>query len=344
MDPREFKKYLRKAFAIYPRVSRKEIDGFTPSFIVGEKGYPKVRLIFGVSEDKSPLHSLFGNPMDSLIENRLRTVGAVRSVSINESVMEEIALSVRVPETETELESAPRLRIIRNLHSPVFLSSGIKSIRVVSFRIPEKLEKIVSDEIRADEAVRKIYGKYGIYKAIDALSGGFLGTRRRIVPSRWAITAADDIVGRSLMREVLGYRRIRKPEYFRYSYLDNDFLIALLPGPWSFELVEKWRWLKPIHDFEGPAGRSSYASATQGAYYAARLAALEYLSGKKRQASVIVLRKIGKGYSVPMGVWVIRETVREAFSHPCNGISPEFAELWESSSLRKAMQTSLLDF
>ena len=33
----------------------------------------------------------------------------------------------------------------------------------------------------------------------------------------------------------------------------------------------------------------------------------------KRQAGVVMFREIHPRYSVPLGVWVVRETVREAF-------------------------------
>ena len=33
---------------------------------------------------------------------------------------------------------------------------------------------------------------------------------------------------------------------------------------------------------------------------------------KRRQAKAVVFREIGEGYEIPLGVWVIRETVRDA--------------------------------
>ena len=50
-----------------------------------------------------------------------------------------------------------------------------------------------------------------------------------------------------------------------------------------------------------------------GAYYAARLAVAEFLVRSKRQAAAVSFREVSGGYIVPLGVWVIRETVRDAF-------------------------------
>ncbi|MGI0050654.1 MAG: hypothetical protein ACRD8K_02855, partial [Nitrososphaeraceae archaeon] len=50
-----------------------------------------------------------------------------------------------------------------------------------------------------------------------------------------------------------------------------------------------------------------------GAYFAAKLGILEYLTLiKKRKCSVLVFREIHPEYLVPLGVWQIREGIREA--------------------------------
>ncbi|MHA2474206.1 MAG: Nre family DNA repair protein, partial [Promethearchaeota archaeon] len=56
----------------------------------------------------------------------------------------------------------------------------------------------------------------------------------------------------------------------------------------------------------------NYASNITGAYYAARKSVCEYLYKIKRQARVLIFREVSGGYVVPLGVWVIRETVNNA--------------------------------
>ena len=63
-------------------------------------------------------------------------------------------------------------------------------------------------------------------------------------------------------------------------------------------------------DFEDVFGRTTYASQCAGGYYAVRLAVLEALAREQRQYSVLVLRFIDDTYTTPLGVWVVRETLR----------------------------------
>ncbi|MGB3944141.1 MAG: hypothetical protein WBK88_05055, partial [Methanothrix sp.] len=49
-------------------------------------------------------------------------------------------------------------------------------------------------------------------------------------------------------------------------------------------------------------------------YYAARLALLERLAERRRQACVLAVREITEGYWAPLGVWVVREAARAALA------------------------------
>ena len=64
-------------------------------------------------------------------------------------------------------------------------------------------------------------------------------------------------------------------------------------------------------DWEGNNGRTTYA-AIGGCYYSARLATCELLVKERRQATVVVLREARPGYIMPVGVWQVRENVRNA--------------------------------
>ncbi|MEO2264916.1 MAG: hypothetical protein ABGW49_03405, partial [Nitrosopumilus sp.] len=66
-------------------------------------------------------------------------------------------------------------------------------------------------------------------------------------------------------------------------------------------------------DFENARG-IDHPPAIAGAYFAAKLGVLEYLSKKQIQAGVIILREIRPEYSIPVGVWQVREGIREAMN------------------------------
>ncbi|HMK46071.1 MAG TPA: hypothetical protein VK436_05550, partial [Methanocella sp.] len=53
-----------------------------------------------------------------------------------------------------------------------------------------------------------------------------------------------------------------------------------------------------------------------GCYYAARLATCEYLTRIGGQAKVVILREAHSGYIMPVGVWNVRENVRNALRGP----------------------------
>ena len=69
-------------------------------------------------------------------------------------------------------------------------------------------------------------------------------------------------------------------------------------------------------DFEDANGLQQYPSSVAGAYFAAKLAVAEHLSKRKRKAAALVLREIHSDeYIVPVGVWQIREGIRQAFNN-----------------------------
>ena len=64
-------------------------------------------------------------------------------------------------------------------------------------------------------------------------------------------------------------------------------------------------------DYEDARG-IDHPPAIAGAYFAAKLGVLEYLSKNKLQSGVIILREIRPEYAIPVGVWQVREGIREA--------------------------------
>ena len=53
-----------------------------------------------------------------------------------------------------------------------------------------------------------------------------------------------------------------------------------------------------------------------GCYYSGRLAFLEHLTKVRRQAKVFILREAYPDYILPVGVWQVRENVRNAMRQP----------------------------
>lgn len=200
----------------------------------------------------------------------------------------------------------------------------IEKMRITeNTKIERKVESIVNDDLKSVESAYLLYqNKQDVYKITTILSSGVLGLEenKKLVPTRWSITTTDDIIAKKLIGEIKNFSTINEYLVFESTYLDNRFVILLMPGNWEFENFETWapgsNWHQPtdriIEEYEPYQGRKKYADKQAGAYYSVRLAVSEYLKNIKRQAKVVVFREVGEGYTIPMGVWVVRETVRNA--------------------------------
>lgn len=320
------------------RIGTGDIASLTPPGVfVGTYDYPNVYagpLAVADPELEYPSDRLYGKSIEEIIglnrnlyrasrKTKVDDVGSKYTISVQES-------SMSVNFVDMELNVARRLDTStdhdRVNESPMRSLVELTSMKITSNpKIPGKVEYFHGDtDLKAEEAVWSLYGRgYSVNYLEGILSSGALGTakRRKLVPTRWAITAVDDIIYRNMKRELTDYPPVSGITVFRNSYLGNSFTVILLPYSLSFEMQEMWNTSGNILtsqsvslDYEFTEGRRKYASNVGGAYYAARLAVLEHLSGIRRQAAAIVLRTIGSEYYAPLGVWLIRETVRDAFN------------------------------
>jgi len=239
--------------------------------------------------------------------------------------------------------------------------------------VPRAVEKTLSDDDwRAEGAMNYLYNRgFDVYDINTILSAGALGQtrQRKLVPTRWSITAVDDTVGDFLRGSIRNAPSVDETNVWYNEYLGNRFWVVVAPGGWEFELVELkapgsiWNWKDGDYlvaaDYENHEGRSAYVEETAGAYYAARLGVLEHLADAGRQAKVLVLRHVTEDYWGPAGVWQVRETVRNAFSEGDPGIAETFhgavtqleprlpvsmARLRRNSEMVAGLQSSLADW
>ncbi|MFW9965369.1 MAG: hypothetical protein ACFFCX_17485, partial [Candidatus Sifarchaeia archaeon] len=185
--------------------------------------------------------------------------------------------------------------------------------------VPKVIDRVASDtDLKAETGIRNLFdGGIRLEHITRLLSVGTIGQKkkRRLVPTKWSITATDDIIGKQLHKEVLRNPWIND---FRVSVdhaLGNTVALLFLPSGWQFEAMECWLGgLRPpiIIDHEWFKGRKDYAKDVVGAYYATRLPALEYLADIRRQAGVIVFMEIDPQQWVPLGVWRFREIAKRA--------------------------------
>jgi hypothetical protein len=238
----------------------------------------------------------------------------------------ELALAIKPVDVELLLTKKPHGSIFMSDEvQPFGPSAPIRDINLGNASWDHQIEKAYRDtDLKAAPAVLELYGK-GVFgtRIQKALSVGAFGLKqnRKLVPTRWSITAVDDIISKNLMEQVKLLPELNEYRIYESRYLDNIFEVLMLPREWSYEAIEAWypgtvwnptgKQTVMFGDWEGNERRTTYAQIG-GCYYAARLAVCEQLLKEKRQATVIVLREAHPGYIMPVGVWQVRENVRNA--------------------------------
>ena len=267
-------------------------------------------------------------------EQKLKSTPSLKVQKLLDTA-QELSMAARPVDTESKLAKL-NLRMILDNHALPIGPTGItEKIRITeNVKVHPKVEYCISDtDLKAENAISEhLYfrGHVPLSSIQRVFSAGLLGLKknRKLVPTRWTITAVDDMISKRLIKEIKRFPEINDYRIFEAKYLDNHFKILLFPGKFTYEMNEVWspnslwnislsgdnRNLKPqiMTDYEFYRGRTSYAGNITGAYYAARKAVCEFLYKIRRQAQILIFREVSSGYTVPLGVWVIRETVNNA--------------------------------
>lgn len=314
-----------------PRLGERLAGESPPEIFVGRHGYPIVRAgpLLPVGEISKDV------PLDikEIISQRTRMIRSELVVHVDDArrqgrLLENaqlIAMSSLPVETEVAFEKPPEGRLVFDgVLSPMGPGGRVEDIEITGNpAVPRKVDRIIGDtDVKTHDAAYELYrSSVGVEYISRLLSIGLLGRDRRLVPTRWAITASDDIIGNALRDRIIDMPELGSYELYSGGILGNHFEIILMPGAYSFELIEIWhqgsawsperRWIGS--DREGPAGKKSY-SPLAGGYYAARLPVLEHLCRAGRQARVLALREITEEYWAPLGVWVVRDAARSALA------------------------------
>jgi len=322
-------------------ITSENIQGSTPPGVfVGRIGYPKIYIgpmvppYFGDTEILDTPELWVGKTVDEIIDYRFSLIrGKVRAGVFEAqsggrflNTLQELAMGVEPADSEAKLTKVPKRVITLSEDSQPFgPSAPLKSFKVSDVKVDQRIEKAFYDrDLKASEAIVDLYDEGVLVTRIQrAFSLGMFGSakRRKLVPTRWSITAVDSNLSLELIDRIKQHDTIDKYHVYSFRNLDNYFVVILMPERWAFEWVESWfpgttwnpdeRASAPamMGDFESYWGRKTYASVG-GCYYACRLAVAEKLAQEGRQASALVLREIHPGYILPVGVWNVRESIR----------------------------------
>jgi hypothetical protein len=331
-------------------IDRLDLDGASPPGVfIGRLGYPHVYagpLVPPIHGDTSimDIPELWGpcgftKSIDDIIDFRLSLVRGKTRLDVNAAsldsstrimdVVTELALARGPVETEMLLTRKPnRTVVLDDDIQPFGPSAPIDQVKVGNVYWDPHLEKAHDDyDLKAAEAVNSLYSDGVLVSRIQkAFSVGAFGVkkRRKLVPTRWSITAVDSMISKNLLEEVTEQPPINEYRIYESNYLDNRWIILMAPLSWSYELVEAWypgtTWnvdgkdIVIFSDHEMFEGRTTYPDIG-GCYFASRLAIAEKLIAEHRQATAVVLREAHPGYVLPVGVWNVRESVRNALKN-----------------------------
>jgi hypothetical protein len=331
---------------VVPLVDRFELDGSSPpSVFVGRFGYPKVYVgpmvppIHGDTEILDLPERWLDKSIDDIINFRFQLVRGMHRASIHNlddagrivDLTRELAMATYSTDVEAQFSKRPSSRLVLDDSSqPMGPSAPLKGFDVDSLKIDRRIDRAHSDwDLLARDAVTELFQqRIPITKIQRAFSVGAFGLKknRKMVPTRWSITAVDDIAGKELREVVKTFPTIDDYRVYWSSRLDNRWIVLMMPTNWRYELIEAWYpetvWnprkgsrILLLNDWEGYDGRTTYADIG-GCYYAARLAVGEALIRERRQSGTLILRETHPGYILPVGVWNVRENVRNALRQP----------------------------
>ncbi len=240
------------------------------------------------------------------------------------AVMQEIAMTQNSIAVEFKLEKPITQNKEHDNHVPLMNNAApLASVRLQENpTIKPRVEYIVNDTTaKAKTALLELEkSKIPTSTLMKLLSAGLLGEKksRKLVPTRWSITAVDDTLSKEKLEKIRFFPEIKTIYLFHAEYLGNHYEFLLLPDKFAFEVLEFGMTSSGLwQDYEPFEGRTNYADSVTGAYYANRLALTEYLEKTQRQAQCIIFREIRPEYNVPLGVGILRQVSREAFAtHP----------------------------
>ncbi|MHB8397013.1 MAG: Nre family DNA repair protein [Thermoplasmataceae archaeon] len=322
----------------------KSIEGSSPpSVFVGRFGYPKIKIYPGTP----PLHgdtgryedpkAWMGIDLEEFLSMRLSILRGGMEFRVREASsptkylhdLQIMSLSEKPVELEMKTEkSIDRRDVYLSEHTPPMgPSAPMSGFTIGNARIEKRVEYVYEDtDLLSMDAIVDLYSRgIDVSRLSRMLSMGTLGIgkNRKAVPTRWSITAVDKNLSDRLLTEVKRNPWINSYEVYIRNVNGNLFAALLSPGNWAYEWGEAWfpgtTWnlfadrAAVMIDSEPYEGRKDYPDIG-GCYYSTRIALLESLRKNRRQAKAMVWREIYPGFDLPVGVWFVRENVREMFA------------------------------
>lgn len=327
-----------------------QIEGYPSGVIVGEKSYPNLKTYsisnFFIQNSFFNTSQIVKKDYTQIIKLKAKNIlGSTRNLYIKDSnsrlnkELQDIYKSKKPIQFSSKFEN--ELKFDKVLISKVSGIVGSKNELLKIFpnentKTSKQIEKFTQNDIKSENAVISLYNrKINEHQIINLFSLGSFGIdiNKKLVPTKWAISAYDQIIEKYLYKKIINYKLIENFEIFYHNDKGNSFLIIQIPNEFSCEIIEKFdnNIERDYVRFDNKLKKDE--PETAGGFFATKLAIFEQLEKRKRQASFISIRII-EGYDIPLGVVFVRESVRQAMKN----------RIFESSNILQLEQYLKLKF
>ena len=239
--------------------------GSSPAPFIGRFGYPHVNI--GVlspqfignmeSYDSPRLWAQKNSSVGDIATKRYGLVNSRTKWKVNDlfkggkflEICQEVGMAKKAAEIEINLKKTPSISQKPEKEIIPFgpASQIIKAKITANTKVDTRVDKIISDtDLKASGGLITLYKKGFEENTLSKLlSVGNLGMKRnrKLVPTRWSITATDDTVGKQLIKEIKDFPVGEYQAYFGGEW-GNYYLILTFPEVWSYELFESYLKLK----------------------------------------------------------------------------------------------------
>jgi hypothetical protein len=160
------------------------------------------------------------------------------------NVMQEIAMTHKSVATSISLKKPVTKNPEKESRAPLISNAApAKAIKLEENpKVKPKVDYMINDtDVKSTTSLKELH-KTGINNEtlIKLLSAGLLGLRknRKLVPTRWSITAVDDTLSKQHLPKIKTLPTIQHYQVHTAEYLGNHYEFLLMPDIWSFEVME----------------------------------------------------------------------------------------------------------
>ena len=215
-------------FRVKNTLEKEEFTSDAVAPFVGRFGYPNINVgILAPPEQKddswlydAPKHWASENfEIPRIVDFRSSLLNSRYNINIKKRVKllelsQDIAMSSKPVDIDIQLHEKPKFRLNIDSHlAPTGPNAKLKKAQITENpKIHTKVYKVFDDiDLKANEAVNYLYeNNFDENFLSRILSVGTLGLKkdRKLVPTRWSITATDNIIGKNLINGIKDFSEI----------------------------------------------------------------------------------------------------------------------------------------